>query len=76
MVQRLQSAVDSFSLKLEDAQEAKVGVSIGRALFPTDGKTISELIDAADQRMYSNKKERKTQRLPRLTQVRTGTGSL
>jgi diguanylate cyclase (GGDEF)-like protein len=76
MVQRLQSAVDSFSLKLEDAQEAKVGVSIGRALFPTDGKTISELIDAADQRMYSNKKERKTRQLPRLAQVRTGTGSL
>jgi diguanylate cyclase (GGDEF)-like protein len=32
-----------------------LGISIGRALFPHDGKTTAELLAFADERMYENK---------------------
>jgi len=37
-------------------------VSLGLALCPADGKTASELVQAADQRMYAAKTERKRTR--------------
>ncbi|MFN7946454.1 MAG: diguanylate cyclase [Blastocatellia bacterium] len=73
MVTRLQEAVDSFVLPLENGRSARVGVSIGSAIFPLDGTTFKELKEAADQRMYSNKKARKTGRLSNVIQFRTGT---
>jgi diguanylate cyclase (GGDEF)-like protein len=42
--------------------EVRVGVSLGLALCPADGKTASELVQAADQRMYASKTERKRTR--------------
>jgi diguanylate cyclase (GGDEF)-like protein len=36
-----------------------LGISIGRALFPRDGKTTAELLAFADQRMYENKQRHK-----------------
>jgi diguanylate cyclase (GGDEF)-like protein len=73
MIARLQEAVDNFALPLEAGRFARVGVSIGSAIFPTDGTTYKELKEAADQRMYSNKKARKTTRLSNVIQFRTGT---
>jgi diguanylate cyclase (GGDEF)-like protein/putative nucleotidyltransferase with HDIG domain len=60
LILQLQKAVDSFELPVGHGKVAKVGVSIGQAIFPKDGRTIEELIVAADQRMYSNKRERKS----------------
>ncbi len=37
-----------------------VKVSVGVAVFPDDGESMSELIRIADQRMYANKSERKS----------------
>ncbi|HZS07813.1 MAG TPA: diguanylate cyclase [Blastocatellia bacterium] len=74
MIQRLQDAVDNFELPVGNGRVARVGVSIGQAVFPKDGATFRELKEAADQRMYSNKKERKTGKLSKVIQFRTGTG--
>ncbi|HWQ36148.1 MAG TPA: diguanylate cyclase [Blastocatellia bacterium] len=73
MIARLQDAVDNFVLPLDSGRSARVGVSIGSAIFPTDGTTFKELKEAADQRMYSNKKARRTSRLSNVIQFRTGT---
>ncbi|MBT0570933.1 sensor domain-containing diguanylate cyclase [Curvibacter sp. CHRR-16] len=37
----------------------QVGLSIGQALYPSQGQTLDELLQAADQHMYANKTERK-----------------
>ena len=45
-----------------DLPPVRVGVSLGLALCPADGKTASELVQAADHRMYASKSERKRMR--------------
>jgi len=60
LILQLQKAVDNFELPVGHGKVAKVGVSIGQAVFPKDGHAIEELIVAADQRMYANKRERKS----------------
>ncbi|MFN0122682.1 MAG: diguanylate cyclase [Blastocatellia bacterium] len=75
MIRRLQEAVDNFTLPLENGQTAHVGVSIGQAIFPTDGVTFKEIKETADKRMYANKKQRKTAQLSNTTPFRAGTGS-
>ena len=60
LILQLQKAVDGFELPVGHGKVAKVGVSIGQATFPKDGRTMEELIVTADQRMYSNKRERKS----------------
>jgi len=47
---------------LSSGSEVRVGVSLGLALCPADGKTASELVQAADHRMYASKSERKRMR--------------
>ena len=42
----------------------QVGASLGLALCPADGRTASELVQAADQRMYASKAERKAGAVP------------
>lgn len=49
-------------IRLSSGMEVRVGVSLGLALCPADGKTASELVQAADQRMYAAKTERKRTR--------------
>jgi len=73
LILQLQKAVDTFELPAGNSRTARVGVSIGQAIFPKDGRTVEELIVAADQRMYSNKRERKTGKLPNIIEFRTGT---
>ncbi|MFC7365181.1 MULTISPECIES: GGDEF domain-containing protein [Bhargavaea] len=38
-----------------------VGASMGSARFPEDGRTTTELLDAADRRMYAEKARRKAE---------------
>jgi diguanylate cyclase (GGDEF)-like protein len=39
----------------EDGEEPKLSVSIGMAIYPTDGETIHEILGAADQDLYRDK---------------------
>ena len=43
-----------------DGQMLQVGASIGWALPPEDGSSLRELLKVADQRMYEQKKRRKS----------------
>jgi diguanylate cyclase (GGDEF)-like protein len=39
----------------EDGEEPKLSVSIGMAVYPTDGETIHEILGAADRDLYRDK---------------------
>lgn len=71
--QRIEKAVDEFVLPLGEGRCARVGVSIGAACYPNDGKTLDQIIIHADKAMYAVKAQRKqtriTQLLPPLSQV-------
>jgi diguanylate cyclase (GGDEF)-like protein/putative nucleotidyltransferase with HDIG domain len=53
---RIRTAFDRFPA---DAVPMPVGVSIGIALYPRDGRAPRELLGVADARMYQDKAERK-----------------
>jgi diguanylate cyclase (GGDEF)-like protein len=42
-----------------DMEQPRLSVSIGAAMFPRDGVTISELLEAADRALYSKKNKAK-----------------
>ncbi len=47
-----------------------LSVSIGLSVFPGDGPTASDLLEAADKRLYQDKKTRATRTTPRVEQSR------
>ena len=47
-----------------------LSVSIGLSVFPGDGPTASDLLEAADKRLYQDKKTRTTRVAPRVEQNR------
>jgi diguanylate cyclase (GGDEF)-like protein len=49
-------------ITLSGGAQVQVGASLGLALCPADGRSASELVQAADQRMYASKAERKHKR--------------
>jgi diguanylate cyclase (GGDEF)-like protein len=53
--QRIHDALREQSFKPEGRGEVSISVSIGRATFPVDGRTATELIEQADGRMYEAK---------------------
>ncbi len=57
-VTRLRAEIEQV-VSLNDAS-VSVRVSVGVAVFPDDGESMSELIRVADRRMYANKSERKS----------------
>ncbi len=65
LAERLQQAVDLFTLRLEEGKVARSGLSIGIALFPQDGEGFEDLLVRADHNMYQNKAARKNARLER-----------
>ncbi|HEU4400704.1 MAG TPA: HD domain-containing phosphohydrolase [Candidatus Polarisedimenticolia bacterium] len=69
LAERLQQAVDLFSLKLEEGRVARSGISIGIALYPQDGESFEDLLVRADYNMYENKSARKRARLERIPNV-------
>ncbi len=56
---RLQEAVDNFGHEVRPGRLARVGISIGYAVYGEDGHGIEELMELADQRMYEDKLVRK-----------------
>lgn len=53
--------VSSNKFKLPGDKEVKVTISLGVATFPHDGQTPSELIEAADKRLYHAKSNGRNQ---------------
>jgi diguanylate cyclase (GGDEF)-like protein/putative nucleotidyltransferase with HDIG domain len=77
LILQLQRAVEGFELPVTAGRVARVGVSIGQAIFPKDGRTVEQLLVAADQRMYLNKRERKLKRAAsKVLEFPTGTDGL
>jgi diguanylate cyclase (GGDEF)-like protein/putative nucleotidyltransferase with HDIG domain len=60
---RMERAVSRFSLRVHPEAHARVGVSVGSARFGEDGESLSALLIAADQAMYSVKSLHKQRRL-------------
>lgn len=65
IVERIDFAVNRLRSDIEQAISVNdasltVRVSVGVAVFPDDGESMSELIRVADQRMYANKAARKS----------------
>jgi diguanylate cyclase (GGDEF)-like protein/putative nucleotidyltransferase with HDIG domain len=56
---RIELAVSRFSLRVRRDAYARVGISVGAARFGEDGETLSSLLIAADQAMYSVKSNHK-----------------
>jgi diguanylate cyclase (GGDEF)-like protein/putative nucleotidyltransferase with HDIG domain len=65
MAQRLQDAVEAYHTGLVHPRlgALHLGVSIGCASFPLDGRNCATLLSIADSRMYADKTERKLGRL-------------
>ncbi|VVE13139.1 Diguanylate cyclase DosC [Pandoraea terrigena] len=65
VVERIDVAVTRLRAEIEQVisvndASLSVRVSVGVAVFPDDGESMSELIRVADRRMYANKSERKS----------------
>jgi diguanylate cyclase (GGDEF)-like protein len=43
-----------------DAKVPRISVSVGVAIYPRDGRTIENLLRAADRALYKMKSERQT----------------
>jgi diguanylate cyclase (GGDEF)-like protein len=56
---RIELAVSRFSLRVRRDAHARVGISVGAARFGEDGESLSSLLIAADQAMYSVKSNHK-----------------
>ena len=54
-IRRIQEAVQSRTINVEGEQVARIGVSIGSATFPVDGRDPEDLLSVADRAMYENK---------------------
>ncbi len=47
----------------EDHEEPPIGVSIGMAVYPGDGRTAQDLLEAADQQLYGRKRKTRNQKV-------------
>ncbi|WP_290622828.1 GGDEF domain-containing protein [Kangiella sp.] len=47
---------------VEEEQEFQLGASFGFAIYPDDAEEVEALLEIADQRMFTNKRERKKER--------------
>lgn len=59
MKTRLQAAVDNLAYEVRPGRVARLGISIGHAIYGQDGEAIDELMEVADQRMYQDKVARR-----------------
>lgn len=46
-----------------DREEPPISVSIGIAVYPTDGRTAQDLLEAADQQLYGRKRKTQSQKV-------------
>jgi diguanylate cyclase (GGDEF)-like protein/putative nucleotidyltransferase with HDIG domain len=61
--ERIERTVSDFSIEIRSQGRARVGISVGSALFGTDGETLDQLVIAADQAMYQAKSSHKASTL-------------
>jgi diguanylate cyclase (GGDEF)-like protein len=65
----LQAAIDDVVFEARPGKGLRLGISIGAAIFPYDGRTYETLLATADSRMYRDKTTRKRQTARTNTQV-------
>ena len=58
VAQRIETGLQS------DPNEPALSVSIGIAIYPYDGRTVAELIEAADRQLYKCKRAENRRTLP------------
>ncbi|MBI4512666.1 MAG: diguanylate cyclase [Gemmatimonadetes bacterium] len=58
---RIKESVENCRMTVRKGRVVGVGVSIGEAVFPRDGRTAEDLFMVADQRMYRDKQSRREQ---------------
>ena len=64
----LQNAVESMPFSVGDLLRVRLTISVGEAVFPTDGDSYDALLQVADARMYEDKAARKHRRAERAVQ--------
>ena len=62
LAEKLRRLVEGHIFLQEEGIDARLGVSLGVATYPTDARLKEDLIKLADQRMYRDKEERKAGR--------------
>jgi diguanylate cyclase (GGDEF)-like protein/putative nucleotidyltransferase with HDIG domain len=61
--QRIEKLVSEFCLDIRSQGRARVGISVGSAVYGRDGQTLDQLLVAADQAMYRAKSAHKAESL-------------
>src|SRR5437588_1622375 len=59
LCERIEKVVSTFSLQIRADTYARVGISVGAAVFGEDGESLDQLLIAADQAMYRAKSTHK-----------------
>jgi diguanylate cyclase (GGDEF)-like protein/putative nucleotidyltransferase with HDIG domain len=57
--ERIERTVSDFSIEIRSQGRARVGISVGSAVFGTDGESLDQLVIAADRAMYQAKSNHK-----------------
>ncbi len=60
LAEKLRSMIEEHTFLQEEGINARLGVSLGVATFPTDARSKESLIRLADERMYGDKETRKS----------------
>jgi diguanylate cyclase (GGDEF)-like protein/putative nucleotidyltransferase with HDIG domain len=58
--ERIEATVSGFSIDVRNLGSARVGISLGSAVYGVDGETLDQLLVAADQAMYRAKSAHKS----------------
>src|SRR3981081_2747549 len=58
--ERIEKIVSDFSIDIRAQGRARVGISVGSAVYGIDGETLDQLLVAADQAMYRAKSTHKS----------------
>jgi len=57
--ERIERTVSNFSIEVRGQGRARVGISVGWAVYGSDGETLDQLVIAADEAMYRAKSNHK-----------------
>lgn len=63
LCRRIEEAINNFKLSVGYGQFAQVGISIGSSSYTQNGKSLDQIIIAADKSMYAVKDQHKRKRL-------------
>ncbi|HET7295117.1 MAG TPA: sensor domain-containing diguanylate cyclase [Vicinamibacteria bacterium] len=62
LAEKLRSMIEEHTFLQEEGINARIGVSLGIATYPTEARSKESLIRLADERMYGDKDERRPER--------------